>query len=487
MPAPTEIDVSFDRVAAMLRTAAARVGSDEREIRARARGLVAEYNALADLRRASARKLARFRFLRPVPLVGDAVLAPLEFDLGEAARSAAAARAKAQRQVRRLDEAVGIRRDLASLMARTEEARSTCRHLGSPPLFVLQAFGNLGSRIASLARRSETRGVDEVRKASSDLVSFSEWWCEASRRIEREAVPTPPLPRPFSTLNTERVWLPIPWNRRSEAVALGAVADLSAGRGSDVFVPAGRDLAPFERMLPLAYRARRGTPFQFPPIAARAAGQNLWSLFDAATWNQIRKTNYVRSGYRCMICGEQRPQSSGGGGASRGPVDAHEVWSWSMPDDDPSRGVGVQRLERIMVLCPTCHACFHAGHALTAARRDARHEEAAAFIRARQSDITGLEGAALDAHLGGSAEEWNRTRGVERWVLDLSHLAAQDYMADADPVFLVGNAAGFAPEHVAGLSFATDDGRRFPMRDPSTIQTALLDEAPRPRLAWSRA
>ncbi|MFC6049019.1 hypothetical protein ACFPYM_14405, partial [Methylobacterium hispanicum] len=270
-------------------------------------------------------------------------------------------------------------------------------------------------------------------------------------------------------------------------VALGAVADLSAGRGSDVFVPAGRDLAPFERMLPLAYRSRRGAPFEFPPIAARAAGQNLWSLFDAATWNQIRKTNYARSGCRCMICGEQRPRSAGGGAGSRGPVDAHEVWSWTMPDDDPSRGVGIQRLERIMVLCPTCHACFHAGHALTAARRDARHEEAAAFIRARQSDITGLEGAALDAHLGRSADAWNRTRGVERWVLDLSHLAAQDYMADVDPVFLAENPAGFAPEHVAGLSFVADDGRRFPVRDAPTIQAALLDDAPRLRLAWSRA
>ncbi|MCP1545514.1 hypothetical protein [Methylorubrum extorquens] len=490
MPGPTDIDVAFDRVAAMLRTATARIGSDEREIRARARTLVAEYNALAGTRRVAARKVAKFQFLRPIPLLGTAVLSPLQFDLGEASSAAAAARARAERQLRRLGESAEARRGLAALATRAEEARSACRPLGLPPPFVQRAFEGLGTRIASLMRRSDTRGIDDVRQAASDLVAFSERWVEAVRRIEAEAVRPPPAisaGRRPTTMASDRIWLPIPWNRRSEAVALGAVADLSARHGSDVFVPAGRDLRPFERMLPLAFRARRGAPFEFPPIAAKAAGQNLWSLFDEATWNHVRKTNYARSGHRCMLCGEQRPRIVGAGAAARGPVDAHEVWSWSMPDDDPSLGVGIQRLERIMVLCPTCHACFHAGHAVSAARRDARHEEAAAFIRARQSDITGLEGDALDAHLARSAGEWDRTRGVERWILDLSHLASQDYMADADPVFLAENAAGFAPEHVAGLSFAADDGRRFERREAAAIQARLLEDAPRLRLAWSRA
>ncbi|EHP90493.1 hypothetical protein MetexDRAFT_4622, partial [Methylorubrum extorquens DSM 13060] len=104
MPGPTDIDVAFDRVAAMLRTAAARIGSDEREIRARARTLVAEYNALAGTRRVAARKVAKFQFLRPIPLLGTAVLSPLRFDLGEASSAAAAARARAERQLRRLGE-----------------------------------------------------------------------------------------------------------------------------------------------------------------------------------------------------------------------------------------------------------------------------------------------------------------------------------------------------------------------------------------------
>lgn len=157
-----------------------------------------------------------------------------------------------------------------------------------------------------------------------------------------------------------------------------------------------------------------------------------------------------------------------------------------MPDDDPSLGVGIQRLERIMTLCPACHACFHAANATTRARRDARHEEAAAFIRGRQMDINGMSEEDLDRHLARSADDWNRTRGVDRWIVDLSHLAAQDYMADADPVFLSSNSAGFAPEDVAGIAFAADDGRRFPARDAHALQNALLEDAPRLRLAWSR-
>ena len=101
-------------------------------------------------------------------------------------------------------------------------------------------------------------------------------------------------------------------------------------------------------------------------------------------------------------------------------------------------------------------------------------------------DINGMSAEELDVHLARSADDWNRTRGVDRWILDLSHLAAQDYMADADPIFLAGNAAGFAPEDVAGIAFTADDGRRFQARDAQALQHSLLEDAPRLRLAWSR-
>lgn len=490
MTAATEIDIAFDRIVAMLRTAGTQVGVDEREARDRARAAVAEFNASKARRRGLARKVAKYEFLRPLPLIGSAVLSPIEFDLAEADGATASARARAERLVRRVEDAVKLRRDLARLLARSDAAHASCAALGPPPPFVRQKFASLGSEISTLQRRSHTRRVEDVRKAALDLFEFAEGWTDAAARIARDAArhavvqlqaPAAPL-----TVSTERIWLPIPWNRRREAMAMGAKADVNASKGSDLFVTPDQDLRRFQRMLPLIHRARRPEPFAFPPIAAKAAGQNLWTLFDKATWDHVRTTSYARAGHRCMLCGEQAPRPTDGGSPRRGPVDAHEVWSWSMPDDDPSLGVGIQRLERIMTLCPACHACFHAANATTRARRDARYEEAAAFIRGRQMDINGMSEEDLDRHLARSADDWNRTRGVDRWIVDLSHLAAQDYMADADPVFLATNAAGFAPEDVAGIAFTADDGRRFPARDAHALQSALLEDAPRLRLAWSR-
>lgn len=490
MTAATEIDVAFDRIVAMLRTAGGQVGADEREAKERARAAVAEFRASNARRRGLARKVAKYEFLRPIPLIGAAVLSPLEFDLAEADGVAASARTRAERLVRRVEEATALRRDLGRLLGRSDAAHAACLALGPPPPFVRQKFAALGSEISTLLRRSHTRRVEDVRKAALDLFEFAEGWTDAAARIARDAArnavaQAPPVPAAPLTISTERIWLPIPWNRRREAMALGAKADVSASKGSDLFVTPNQDLRPFQRMLPLIHRARRPEPFAFPPIAAKAAGQNLWTLFDKATWDHVRTTSYARAGHRCMLCGEQAPRPADGN-SRRGPVDAHEVWSWSMPDDDPSVGVGIQRLERIMTLCPACHACFHATNATTRARRDARYEEVAAFIRGRQMDINGMSEEELDRHLEKSADDWNRTRGVDRWIVDLSHLAAQDYMADADPVFLASNAAGFAPEDVAGIAFTADDGRRFPARDAQAIQNALLEDAPRLRLAWSR-
>lgn len=127
MPGPTDIDVAFDRVAAMLRTAAARIGSDEREIRARARTLVAEYNALAGTRRVAARKVAKFQFLRPIPLLGTAVLSPLRFDLGEASSAAASRPLRPAPRRRGRPAARWGRRRLSS------SGRSKASARGSPP------------------------------------------------------------------------------------------------------------------------------------------------------------------------------------------------------------------------------------------------------------------------------------------------------------------------------------------------------------------
>jgi hypothetical protein len=62
------------------------------------------------------------------------------------------------------------------------------------------------------------------------------------------------------------------------------------------------------------------------------------------------------AGDRCEICG--RESFAGKGHAWRRP-DCHEVWSFEDAD-----GRDVQRLARLIALCPSCHSVQHAGRAL---------------------------------------------------------------------------------------------------------------------------
>ncbi|PLS15077.1 HNH endonuclease [Bacillus sp. M6-12] len=65
-------------------------------------------------------------------------------------------------------------------------------------------------------------------------------------------------------------------------------------------------------------------------------------------WDNIRRACYRKAGYKCEICG---------GVGEKHPVEAHEKWSYNMETH-------VQKLERIIALCPNCHKTQHWGYAL---------------------------------------------------------------------------------------------------------------------------
>jgi 5-methylcytosine-specific restriction endonuclease McrA len=72
---------------------------------------------------------------------------------------------------------------------------------------------------------------------------------------------------------------------------------------------------------------------------------NVRSIVDAPVWDRLRRQTYRQAHYRCEICGGRGPQH---------PVEAHEVWTY----DDLRH---VQRLERLIALCPACHEVKHLG------------------------------------------------------------------------------------------------------------------------------
>lgn len=81
-------------------------------------------------------------------------------------------------------------------------------------------------------------------------------------------------------------------------------------------------------------------------------GANLAQALKGARWDTLRKETYRRAGGRCEVCG---------GVGSRHPLEAHEVWEY----DEES---GIQRLVRLIALCPACHEVQHIGRAGTIGR-----------------------------------------------------------------------------------------------------------------------
>ena len=74
---------------------------------------------------------------------------------------------------------------------------------------------------------------------------------------------------------------------------------------------------------------------------------NLRSVLSKNDWDIMRKIVYRRASYKCEICGMV---------GIKHPVEAHEIWLY----DDITH---IQKLDKVMSLCPNCHQVKHFGFA----------------------------------------------------------------------------------------------------------------------------
>jgi hypothetical protein len=135
-------------------------------------------------------------------------------------------------------------------------------------------------------------------------------------------------------------------------------------------------------------------------IPASAWGENLRSALPRAEWDRLRKQVYADAGNRCEICA---------GRGRRHPVECHEVWEFD-------ERAGVQRLVRMIALCPRCHEAKHFGLAALRGREQAAREQ----LR----KVNGWTPAELAEHISESFRVWESRSRCE-WTLDLSVLAGR--------------------------------------------------------------
>jgi hypothetical protein len=124
---------------------------------------------------------------------------------------------------------------------------------------------------------------------------------------------------------------------------------------------------------------------------------NVRSNVSAATWEKLKRITSEHAGHVCEICG---------GRGKKWPVECHEVFAY---DDEHH----VQKLTRLVALCPACHEVKHIG----LAGMRGNHRRAVAHL----ARVNGWSVADAELYIEACFEQWHR-RSCHQWRLDISYL-----------------------------------------------------------------
>lgn len=121
---------------------------------------------------------------------------------------------------------------------------------------------------------------------------------------------------------------------------------------------------------------------------------NVRSIFPER-WSKIRKACYSAANNRCEICD---------GVGESWPVECHEVWHYDFKNK-------IQKLVRLIALCPACHEVKHFGLANLKGRT--------AQAKAHLMLINGITEEQADVYIAQAFAEWHLKNKVQ-WKLDVT-------------------------------------------------------------------
>ena len=124
---------------------------------------------------------------------------------------------------------------------------------------------------------------------------------------------------------------------------------------------------------------------------------NVRKMVSRKDWDILRKESYKKANYKCEICG---------GIGKRYPVECHEVWGY---DDDKY----VQKLLRLISLCPACHEVKHIGLASVRGRGE--------IAKKHLAKVNGWSRQETDKYVIEQFDIW-RIRSSYTWKIDLTWL-----------------------------------------------------------------
>ena len=187
-----------------------------------------------------------------------------------------------------------------------------------------------------------------------------------------------------------------PWDER-EALSAGATYSPVDGFTADH----DAYLDPLWKWLPRMYDPDAAHPVLVPEmLPVTTWEQNIRHKMGPDVWDRIRKHAYRAAGFRCEICG------------TRGKLEAHELWRLV-------NETSVQKLVRILALCPLCHKAHHLG----IARRLGMYDD----VRKHLKWVNGWSEKELSEAIQDTYEIWEQ-RCEWPWEVDISWLYDSGYI-----------------------------------------------------------
>lgn len=133
---------------------------------------------------------------------------------------------------------------------------------------------------------------------------------------------------------------------------------------------------------------------------------NVRSNVTPEQWDIIRTKSRVAAANKCEICGD-----SGLNQGFHHPVECHEVWEY----DDKKK---MQKLVRLISLCPMCHKTKHIGLAQIQGFGD--------IVLEHLIKVNNISEAKAKKYIVSSFDTWFK-RSEHEWTLDISYLDDYDY------------------------------------------------------------
>ena len=201
-----------------------------------------------------------------------------------------------------------------------------------------------------------------------------------------------------------RAYLAVSFAKKDEAKALGAKWDAMQKRWYAPFPDKQKELIEmFPRLSAVALvgedRAFAGNDLHVDLVPKSCWFNNVRTCVAESDWECLRHMIYERANNTCETCGLVCNR-----GVQGEWLEAHERWSY----DDKS---SVQRLERLVALCHSCHMATHMGFAEVKGVGDQ--------ARAHLKKVRRFTDAEVDRHIQDAFAVWKK-RNQKSWTLDVS-------------------------------------------------------------------